>query len=228
MRIVADVREEPSGVPAHLAIHGVDVEIERLANGDYDVGGGALVERKTVRGLHLAIVRGTFWPQLGRLRRAARLPYLLVEGEHLDNGPLTPAAVRGACLALTDLGLTLLRSEDAADSAHWLTRLAHRRRSAPSKDRPPYAQRPKRDLRTRAAEVALTCAPGMSRPAARALLRRFGSLAAIVNADEAAWREVRGIGPRRARALAATFYSQHGTSDSSPEESRALRDCLST
>ncbi len=219
VRVVADIYEEPSGVPRHLAErHGISVEIKRMVSGDYDVGAGALVERKTVRDFHLAIIRGRFWPQVGRLRKAARFPYVLLEGDDIDSGGLTAAAVRGVCLALTDLGITLLRSVDGLDSALWLTRLAHRRQATLSRDRPVYAQRPKRLAKTRPAEAALASIPGMSRAAARSLLVQFGSLAAVVDANEVAWREGSGIGPRRARALARTFYSQHGASHSSPRE----------
>lgn len=217
--MVADIYEQASGVPRHLEQrYGVRVEIKHLVTGDYDVGAGALIERKTVRDFHLAIIRGRFWPQVGRLRKAARFPYLLLEGDEIDKGGLTPASVRGACLALTDLGITVLRSIDPLDSASWLARLAHRRQSAPCRDRPVYAQRPKRTAKAAPAEAALASIPSVSHAVARSLLNRFGSLAAVVDADEAAWREVPGIGPRRARALAEAFYSQHGTSHSSPQE----------
>ena len=53
---------------------------------DY-VAGAALVERKSVRDLHLAIINGRFWPQIGRLSRTTMRPYLLVEGADLDAAP---------------------------------------------------------------------------------------------------------------------------------------------
>jgi ERCC4-type nuclease len=68
VRIVADVRERFSGVPRLLSGTGLDVTMEWLRCGDRAAGGGALVERKRVRGMHAAIVAGTFWPQIGRLR----------------------------------------------------------------------------------------------------------------------------------------------------------------
>jgi DNA excision repair protein ERCC-4 len=104
MRIVADVHERESGVPRLLSDARVNVEIKSLPSGDDVVGDGAIVERKTVRGMHAAIIAGTFWPQIGKLRQAARLSYLLIEGNDLDNGPLTPQAIRGACLAVAELG----------------------------------------------------------------------------------------------------------------------------
>jgi ERCC4-type nuclease len=74
VRVVADSREPD--VTVHLAALGVAVERRRLGAGDYQIGDKAIVERKTVGGLHAAVTEGTFWPQLGRVRRVARFPYL--------------------------------------------------------------------------------------------------------------------------------------------------------
>jgi len=212
--IVADVHEKRSGVPRLLLEAGADLRIESLPAGDYAVGGGALVERKTVRGMHAAIVGGTFWPQLGRLRRAAHAPYLLIEGADLDEGPLTPPAIRGASLAVSDLGVAVIRSTGATDSALWLKLLAERRQRPERRNRPAYAQRPKRQAGTSSAEAALASVPGISTVLARALLSEFGSLEAVVTAREDDWRKVHGIGCQKAAALAATVRAPQPTSHS--------------
>src|SRR6266511_355755 len=59
MRILADIHERASGVPRLLEERGIAVEIESLSIGDYEVGDRAIVERKTVRGLHAGISDGT-------------------------------------------------------------------------------------------------------------------------------------------------------------------------
>jgi ERCC4-type nuclease len=174
---------------AHLKDLGVTVVRRMLWAGDYEVGDRALVERKTVRGLHPAIVKGTFWPQIGRLRRVSRFPYLLIEGTTLD------------------LGVSIIRTEGLADSAQWLHRLAERRATHHSRSRPGYAQRAQRLAGMPAAQAALAAVPGISTVRAQALLDRFGTLAAVVSANESEWEEVRGIGPRRSRAMALTFHA---------------------
>jgi len=55
--------------------------------------------------------------------------------------------------------------------------------------------------------------PGISTSSARALLERFGSVAAVVAADRADWIAVPGIGPERARALEETFHLRRGSSN---------------
>jgi DNA excision repair protein ERCC-4 len=207
--VVADIHERQSGVPHLLKERGASVRVEGLRAGDYHLPSGAIVERKTVRGMHLGIVGGTLWPQLGRLRNAARLPYLLIEGCDLDNGPLSPAAVRGACLALSDLGITVLRSADPSDSALWLYGLAKRRQHAPTRQRPAYAQRPKAEPGIHTAEAMLASVPGISTVSARALLSRFGSVAAVLAAEPDDWEAVAGIGPQKAKFLAETLRSPY-------------------
>jgi ERCC4-type nuclease len=146
--------------------------------------------------------------------KAARFPYVLIEGRDLDNGPLAAAAIRGICVALMDLGVGVIRSVDCRDSALWLHRLAERRTLVRFRNVPAYAQRPMREAGFPAAEAALACVPGISRVGAQALLSRFGSLAELIRASPTEWQQVRGIGPAKANAMAATFHTKHPASRS--------------
>ncbi|MBA3245189.1 MAG: hypothetical protein H0T61_08450 [Actinobacteria bacterium] len=92
----------------------------RLRAGDYSLPGGVLVERKEVRDLHLSVLEGRFWRQMGALRRVATKPCLLVEGADRDRGALHPHAVRGVCLAAGALGIQVLRSSSVVDTVTWL------------------------------------------------------------------------------------------------------------
>ena len=208
VKIVVDVHERKSGIADALAELGAEIEIAALPAGDYAVGAGTLVERKRVLDLHAAVLKGHLWAQLGKLRAACAFPYLLVEGSDLDRGPLHHNAVRGACLAVIDQGIALLRSGYQRDSALWIHRLAVRcQELEPGAERPAYAQRPRPKPGDEAAEAVLASVPGISTSSARALLDRFGSVAAVVAADRADWLTVPGIGPERARALEETFTS---------------------
>ena len=162
--------------------------------------------RLCVLDLHAAVLKGRLWPQLGKLRAACAFPYLLVEGTDIDRGPLHHNAVRGACLAVIDQGIALLRSGYQRDSALWIHRLAVRcQEIEPAAERPAYAQRPRPKPGEETAEALLAAVPGISTTSARALLERFGSVAAVVAAAPADWLAVPGIGPERARALEETF-----------------------
>src|SRR5690242_21673340 len=112
--VTVDVRERRSHVPQLLERLGAEVELKRLDAGDYICGPATIVERKTIRDLHLTIIEGRLWRQLGALRDAARWPCLMVEGRHLFHGRIDADAIRGACLAAMDLGIIVLRTDDAS------------------------------------------------------------------------------------------------------------------
>jgi ERCC4 domain len=117
IRIVADVNERRSGIPAALTQLGARIELRQLRAGDYAISADVLVERKSVGDLHAAIAKGTVWPQIGKLRRAAKYPFFLVEGPDLDSGRIAPAGIRGVCLAVIEQGIRLIRTSDRDDSA---------------------------------------------------------------------------------------------------------------
>jgi DNA excision repair protein ERCC-4 len=200
--IIADVREELSGVPAKLESLGAQVSLRRLVAGDYVVGDGAVVERKRVPDLHLSLAAGRLFRQLGDVRTSCQTPYLLVEGLRVDAGPLPANAIRGALLATVELGFTVLRSESTDDSALWLVRLAARRqrRNGSKNRRPLYAQRPSARP-DHVPEAILAAIPTISTASARALLNEFGSVEAVLAASRAELMRVPGIGPERVRRL---------------------------
>ena len=206
VRIIADVHETKSGIPAALESLGAQVSIAPLPGGDYLLGADTIAERKRVRDLHAAILKGRFWAQIAKLRGAGSFPYLLIEGPNLDDGPLHPNAVRGACLAVIDQGVALLRSTGREDSARWLYRLAVRsQRLEPPPDRPLYSQRPAARSERETAEAMLAAIPGVSTVTARALLAEFGTVAGVLAAGQEGWLRVPGVGHVRAEALAAAL-----------------------
>lgn len=215
VRIIVDVHERQSGIADTLRELGAQVEIASLPAGDYAVGADTLVERKRVLDLHAAVLKGRLWPQLGKLRAACAFPYLLIEGTDIDRGPLHHNAVRGACLAVIDQGIALLRTGYQRDSALWIHRLAVRcQETEPAAERPAYAQRPRPKPGNETAEAFLAAVPGISTGSARALLERFGSVADVVAAGPDEWLTVPGIGPERVRALQETLTLRRSTSTS--------------
>jgi ERCC4-type nuclease len=208
MLVSVDVHERGSGVPRELVALGVEIEECSLRAGDYRLGELALIERKTVRDLHLTVIEGRFWWQMSKLRRAAGWPYLLIEGRSIYDGPLNPEAVRGLLLATTDIAIGVVISRDAAETARWIRRIAIRRTSARATNRPVYAQRPKRPAHAAPPEQALAAAAGVSTVTAKALLRHFGSLRDVLLATPQQLTSVTGVGPTKARAIHALATEQ--------------------
>jgi ERCC4-type nuclease len=201
--VVADIFERGSAVPDVLLHLGARVTVEPLAAGDYRVPGGVLIERKTVADLHGSLARGRLWAQVGRIRDAASFPLLLVEGDDLDAGPRHPNAIRGALLAVADLGVAILRTRDPADSALWIHRLALRQARRGTRPEP---SRGGAQMAPPGVSV-LAAVPGISDRTARTLLERFGSVGGVLSAGPERWAEVAGIGTVRAHALAAALLN---------------------
>jgi len=203
--VTADVHERASRVPLVLAEMGVLVELRALPRGDYVVGPSTVVERKTVIGLHRSIQERRFWRQMGKLREAGNSPVLLIEGQSVFGGPVANDGIRGVCLAVADLGVTIIRSEGPRDTAAWLYRLAARRRDGAVRDRPVYAQRRKSDD-VSPAEAALSAAPGVSSVTARAVLKRFGSIRNLCEANVEDLKSLQGDGRTRAEAIRTLIH----------------------
>jgi Fanconi anemia group M protein len=203
--VTADVHERASGMPELLEALGAHVEVRALTRGDYILGPETVVERKTVRDLHVSIAAGRFWHQMRKIRAAGRWPYLVIEGQSIFHGWVPPNGVRGICLAVTDLGVTIIRTEDTGDTAEWLFRLASRRRQGAIRDRPPYAQLP-RSVTARPAQAALTAAPGVSLVTAQRVLDHFGSLHRIGEASVDELQAVSGVGIKRATSIASLIH----------------------
>lgn len=109
------------------------------------------------------------------------------------------------CLAVADLGVTIIRTESPGDTSAWLLALAYRRCNGAVRDRPVYAQRP-RSARVSPSEAALSAAPDVSVVTARSVLSRFGSLHEVGEASIDDLLSIPGVGIKRATAIAALIH----------------------
>jgi ERCC4-type nuclease len=113
--------------------------------------------------------------------------------------------IRGLCLAVADIGITIIRSEGPADTAAWLFRIACRRRDGAVRDRPAYAQKGRSSV-VSPAEAALAAAPGVSTVTAKTVLDHFGSLRNLCAADLNDLQSLPGVGRKRAEAIQALIH----------------------
>ncbi len=201
--VTVDDRERLSAVPGLLAgVPGIEVRQARLKAGDYDLGNGVVVERKTARGFILSLMSGQLFAQAGALKLGAERPVLLLEGGSLyETGiAIDPAAIRGALVSLAAVWyLPVLRAAGPRESVEVLVTLARQaRRDACGPWRRP-GHKPHRPDRRKS--YVLQGLPRVGPVLAARLLARFGSVRAVANAPEADLMEVEGIGPRLAQAI---------------------------
>ena len=200
--VLFDHREGRSGIPDALAAAGIELQPEQLPAGDYLISDRLVVERKTGADLAASIKDRRLFEQIARLKESFEAVVLVVEGEPVH---ISQASWQGALARALASGASLLRTEDAEDTAAWLARFHRLEGKAPSEVRGrPMPRRPTSDLAD-VAEDVLRCLPGVSSVGARRLLEHFGSLRAVFSAGEPELREVAGIGPVRGAALARLF-----------------------
>jgi ERCC4-type nuclease len=203
--VLFDHRETISGVPQELERLGIPVRAGQLAVGDYVLSDRLVVERKTGADLAASIKDRRLFEQVDRLTEAYAAVVLVVEGEPVH---ISEPSWMGALARVLLAGVALVGTDGPEHTARWLLRLYRVEGKGPSAARGvPRRRRPTGDLREMAEDV-LTCVPGVSGVGARRLLAHFGSLAAVVAADEQALRAVRGIGPVRAALLAELFRAE--------------------
>jgi ERCC4-type nuclease len=196
--VLYDHREERSTIPGLLALEGLQPRGEQLPVGDYVLSERLAVERKTGADLIASIKDRRLWEQLDRLKAAYPAVVLIIEGRpaHFPaegwKGALASALAMG--------GVSVLATRDVDETVEWLARLARREQRGPSQAR--GAKRKSKDP-DRLAESVLASLPGVSGKGAQRLLEHFGSLADVFAAGERELRAVPGIGPKRARELAA-------------------------
>lgn len=205
VQITADDREHLSGVIEALRKHdGAEVSVRRLHLGDYLLDGRLLFERKTWRDFAVSLKDGRLFEQGLRLAASPLLKAMIIEGRSNDlaESGMRREAVQGALISLNlFLGIPLLRSIDAEESAR-LMLYAARRFDHIARQTPPRLFKGKRPKGKRKTQMRiLQSLPGIGPHIAHNLLEQFGSIEAVLSADEQALASVAGIGAGRAKSI---------------------------
>jgi Fanconi anemia group M protein len=199
--ITADDREASSRVVEHLSDLGARLELRRLDQGDYLVGDRTLVERKTARDFADTLVERDLFGQVRDLASGSSRPVLIIEGGDIYTArDLNPAAIRGALAAIAvDLGVAIFFTKDELETAQMILTLA-RREEGDRGERKVHPYKSYRSLKEQQ-EYIIASLPSIGLRNARLLLAHFGSVRAVLDADEEALRAVKGIGEKTARQI---------------------------
>jgi ERCC4-type nuclease len=201
--LIIDDRERAGPLPAELAQSGVfDIEIRRLAVGDYLVDGRLLFERKTLPDLALSIKDGRLFSQALRLAASPLRSALIIEGTARDlvGSGMRWEAMQGALITVAlFIGLPLLRCRTPAETARTLEFAALQGRTVASGALVRRGRRPRGKAAVQ--RRLLQGLPGVGPERAARLLERFGTVEAVVTASAAALESVPGIGARTAKLV---------------------------
>ncbi|HTY51904.1 MAG TPA: DEAD/DEAH box helicase [Methanomicrobiales archaeon] len=199
--ITADDRETASRVVEHLSNLGARLRIERLEHGDYLAGDRILVERKTARDFADTLVERDLFGQIRELASASARPVLIIEGGDIYTArDINPAAIRGALAAIAvDLGVAIFFTKDELETAQMILTLA-RREEGERGERKVHPYKSYRSAKEQQ-EYIIASFPSVGLRNARLLLTEFGSVKAVLDADEESLKKVKGIGEKTARQI---------------------------
>ena len=205
--IKADDRERRSGLLTILReTENVEVSIERLSVGDYEVDGQLLVERKTLIDLIASIKQGRLFAQLYRLLQAEQPCVLLLEGTTADltRSGMRREAIQGAMMQITlFMQIPVLRALHPQESAYLLLMAArHLHRLSPRRSTSPRRYQATRISRKEKQQLYfLQGLPGIGLTRARLLLEKFGSVQEVLAASEKELCQVPGVGRSTAQKI---------------------------
>lgn len=178
-----------------------EVSTAQLACGDFLIDGHWLFERKTIPDLCVSVVDGRLFRQALALTKAKTHPVVILEGSlsEVSRSNVGRESIQGALVTLgVFFGLPVLRSftpEETVRLMRYTVEQGYRCASGVQR----YGYRP-RGRRARQLYV-LQGLPGIGKKRAAALMDHFGSVEAVICADEDELAEVEGIAALTARAI---------------------------
>ncbi|PSP95893.1 Hef nuclease [Halobacteriales archaeon QS_4_62_28] len=196
--IVADQRELDSTVARDLSTReGVRTELETLAVGDYVLSDRVVVERKTVSDFMDTLTGGdrSMFEQVGDATRHYARPVVVIEGENLyGERNVHHRAIQGALASLAvDFGASILRTNDEDETADLLETIARREQEESDREVSVHGEKQAKTLGEQQ-EYVVTSVAEVGPVTARAMLEHFGSVEAVMTADEDDLMAVEGVG----------------------------------
>lgn len=207
--VFADTREGNSKVIRHLSEMEIDVKVQAMAVGDYQVSDEVVIERKTAKDFVDSIVDKRLFKQARSLMEEFKRPLIILEGDDLYNGMINPNAIRGSIAAIAlDFGISIIPTRNAQDTAAMIKRIAIREQSG--EKTPIQIRTDKKPVNLWEQQLfIIESLPNIGPVNAKNLLEHFGTVANIINASESQLQEVEGIGKKTAANIRKVVDSKY-------------------
>ena len=196
INIIADDREHKSEVIKSLmGIENVEVCIQRLSMGDYQIENRLIVERKTLKDFAISIIDGRLFKQMIRLTTSNSKSVLILEGTVSDTVDIgvPREAMQGALITVSlILGIPVLRSTTPSETAKLIVYIGRQIESMAGGGMQRHGYRPKTKRKRQL--FILQGLPGVGPEKAERLLAMFGSVEAAISASSSELQTVDGIG----------------------------------
>lgn len=207
--VFADTREGNSKVIRHLSEMEIDVKVQAMAVGDYQVSDEVVIERKTAKDFVDSIVDKRLFKQARSLMEEFKRPLIILEGDDLYNGMINPNAIRGSIASIAlDFGISIIPTRNAQDTAAMIKRIAIREQSG--EKTPIQIRTDKKPVNLWEQQLfIIESLPNIGPVNAKNLLEHFGTVVNIINASESQLQEVEGIGKKTAANIRKVVDSKY-------------------
>lgn len=207
--VFADTREGNSKVIRHLSEMEIDVKVQAMAVGDYQVSDEVVIERKTAKDFVDSIVDKRLFKQARSLMEEFKRPLIILEGDDLYNGMINPNAIRASIASIAlDFGISIIPTRNAQDTAAMIKRIAIREQSG--EKTPIQIRTDKKPVNLWEQQLfIIESLPNIGPVNAKNLLEHFGTVANIINASESQLQEVEGIGKKTAANIRKVVDSKY-------------------
>jgi len=209
-RIIADLRESGFVIQV-LQKMKADVVEKTISPGDYVVGEGFAVERKTFRDFVSSIFKKRLFEQLERLRKTYERCCLIVEGDigYGLAGLTNPLMFWGALAHITaEWHIPVVFTLNEEQTAQFLFSVAKKLQIAKEVS-VEAVYKPKRYSLADQQLFAVQGLPTVGPKSAAKLLKRFGNVRRVFLAKEYELKRVEGFGEKRSREITQFLDKQY-------------------
>ena len=223
LRVIADAREKPSGVPEELKQMGVMVDYRVLDVADYLVGEYA-IERKSAGDFVSSLFSGRLFDQAYRLGEAYQSIILIVEGDFEDEMKRlrNPRSLWGALIsAVLDFRLVCFFTRDQKQTAQFILTLGKGGRYKGRPGAAPLVIRKPKVGDVRRVQLSIVGSlPNIGPRMAEQLLSTYGSVRKVFAASVTEMSVGAGIGRSRALTLNRILDAPYKASKGEEGQSR--------
>ena len=187
--IIADFRENASGIPQILLELGINIKVKVLKRGDYILNNEIIVERKTKEDFVLSLMQNRLFKQCANMKKANLHQFLLIEGNpYKTKHDISRKAIRGALLSISvSWQIPIVYSSNINETAQILI-LAARQNLQEKFMFQRTGYKPKTTIKRQL--YFLQGLPSVGPKIAHELLKEFGTIEKIISAPEKALQNV--------------------------------------
>jgi ERCC4-type nuclease len=209
--LIANIKEKGSEVTAYLEKEGINIRYTSLRLIDYLIAGRIAVIRRTVPAFMEDLSNKMVYRTAPEFKRTFPDPLYIVEGERPASTISSTTHGRSGVTYLTFVNrIPIIFSSTPEETGKYLALMMKQVAFAStaetmSSDSEASAEDSTVEIDAEVQLQILSAIPGIKEENAKVLIAKFGSLRAIVEADEAELTKIRGIGSKKARAIVQAF-----------------------